>query len=133
MSKVSGSTRQAEEEAVQNVLPCSLEVSEEVIDPDVLKIVAFTVNESRTVKQIASALNIPLVKCYELVDWMERKGFLVETGKVRTATHGLAKLYISTVSHGSIELRNGKLVITCHHKTGETRVKEEDIVPSKMD
>ncbi len=113
------------EEALADSPACNLLVSEEVIDADILKICAYTVKEARTVKQIAEGLKIPLVKCYEIVEWMEERGLLVESGKVRTSTHGKAKLYISTVRSGSIELYNGKLVIRCTHKTGETRVKEE--------
>ncbi len=110
------------EEAVGKTSSCSLEVSENVVDPDILKIVAFTVKESRTVKEISEAMGIPLVKTYSLIDWMEENGLLVEVGKVRTALHGHATRYISTVKSGSIELQNNRLIIKCVHKDGSTKV-----------
>ena len=105
-----------------------MEVSENVVDPDILKIVAFTVKESRTVKEISEALGIPLAKAYSLVDWMEVHGLLVEVGKVRTALHGHATRYISTVKSGSIELENNRLVIKCVHKDGSTKVSDTYLI-----
>jgi phage antirepressor YoqD-like protein len=99
-----------------------LEVSENVVDIDVLKIVAFTIKDARTVREISEAMGIPLVKTYNLVDWMEEHSLLVEVGKVRTALHGHATRYISTVKSGSIELENNRLVIKCVHKDGSTKV-----------
>lgn len=120
------SKKQAEtiidEAALEKTSSCSMEVSENVVDPDILKMVAFTMRESRTVREISEALGIPLVKTYNLVDWMEEHGLLVEVGKVRTALHGKATRYLSTVKSGSIELENNRLVIKCHYKDGSTRV-----------
>jgi phage antirepressor YoqD-like protein len=99
-----------------------MEVSENVVDPDLLKIIAFTVQDSHTVKEISEAMGIPLAKAYNLIDWMEEHGLLVEVGKVRTALHGHATRYISTVKSGSIELQNNRLVIKCVHKDGCTKV-----------
>ncbi len=105
-----------------------MEVSEQVVDPDVLKIVAFTVKESRTVREISEAMGITLAKTYSLVDWMETNGLVVEVGKVRTALHGHATRYISTVKSGSIDLENNRLVIKCVHKDGSTKVCETYLV-----
>ncbi len=103
------------------------EVTTEVIDADILKIVAFTVKKARTVKEISESLEIPLLKTYELVHWMEGQGFLVGTGKDRTAIHGKAMRYISTVKSGRIELFQNHLVIVCEQKDGECRRHEENL------
>lgn len=102
-----------------------LEVSTDVVDLDILKIVAFTVKKGKTVREISSALNIPLGKTYSLVEWMEEQGFLEEIGKQRTALHGKAIRYISTVKSGRIELSHNKLVIICEQKNGETATLDE--------
>ena len=105
------------------------EVTTEVIDADILKIVAFTVKKARTVKEISEGLEIPLLKAYELVHWMDSQGFLVSVGKGRTAIHGKAMRYISTVKSGRIELYHNHLVIVCEQKNGECRRYEEDLKP----
>ncbi|MFA5312592.1 MAG: hypothetical protein WC375_04625 [Methanomassiliicoccales archaeon] len=97
-----------------------LEVSTDVVDLDILKIVAFTVKKGKTVREMSTSLHIPIGKTYSLVEWMEENGFLEEIGKHRTALHGKATRYISTVKSGRIELSNNKLVIICEQKNGET-------------
>lgn len=103
------------------------EVTTEVIDADILKIVAYTVKKARTVKELAESLEIPLLKTYELVHWMVEQGYLVSVGKERTAIHGKATRYISTVKSGRIELYHNHLVIVCEQKNGECRRHEEDL------
>ena len=119
------------EDAVGKTSSCSLEVSESVVDPDLLKIVAFTVKESHTVKEISEAMGIPIAKAYSLIDWMEEHGLLVEVGKVRTALHGHATRYLSTVDSGSIVLENNRLVIKCHHKDGGTKVYDTYLISNE--
>jgi hypothetical protein len=103
-----------------------VEVSNEVVDVDVLRIVAFTIKQARTVREISVTMSIPLVKTYSLVDWMEEKGLLVEVGKVRTALHGKATRYISTISSGTIELQNNRLIVKCNHKDGTSIILNSD-------
>jgi hypothetical protein len=115
-----------EEDAIAHSPSCSVEVSNEVVDVDVLRIVAFTIKQARTVREISVTMSIPLVKTYSLVDWMEEKGLLVEVGKVRTALHGKATRYISTISSGTIELQNNRLIVKCNHKDGTSIILNSD-------
>ncbi|GEM_PF-7036069 len=121
------------EDAIAQSPSCFMEVSDDVVDLEVLKIVAFTIKEARTVREISVALSIPLVKTYGLVDWMEARGLLVEVGKVRTALHGKATRYISTVCSGTIELQNNRLIVKCNHKDGTSVVLNSDLNSKEAD
>jgi len=113
----------SEDEAIECSECNALEISDKSVDFYILKIIVFTINEARTVKEISQALSIPLVKAYELVDWMKDQGILIELGKVRTALHGKASSYISTVKSGTISLENNRLIFRCQHKDGSVKAR----------
>ncbi len=112
-----------EQEAVGCCNFNSLEISDKSVDFLILKIIVFTIGDAKTVKEISMALSIPLAKAYELVEWMEGQGILMEIGKVRTALHGKASMYISTVKSGNISLERNRLVFRCRHKDGSMKVR----------
>ena len=122
-----------EDEAVCRSPSSSLQISPIVFHRDVLRIAAFVLMSGKTVREISEALDITLVKTYDLVNAMEKAGILVEIGKIRTAGHGRAMRYISTVKSGSIEVDNNHLIIRCNHKDGQTKVWDAPIVSSGED
>ncbi len=120
--------RDLEEAAITGCPSCFLEIGEDSIDSDIMRILAVTIRDAKTVREIAFDLNMPLASTYRLVAWMEDHGILVEVGRVRTAVHGIAMRYISTVKSGSITVENNRIILRCHHKDGTTKVFESAAV-----
>src|SRR5665647_1659087 len=94
------------------------ELADIILNPYCLKILAMTISQCLSAKEIADNLGVSIVTSYNIVEKLTNFGLLVPTEKHRTSTHGKAICYSATVKSGTIELKDCCLEIRCNCKEG---------------